>query len=87
MAEAEEQLGLAQSLNRRPEDIPEEEAVSEYELNSDDDDDSGVQIMSASWAEYGVGIRAWVRGVFFGFLGIALEKIDVRPFALKRHRI
>ena len=41
MAEAEEQLGLAQSLNRRPEDIPKEEAVSEYELNSDDDDDSG----------------------------------------------
>jgi hypothetical protein len=40
MTEAEQQLREAQRLNRRPEDIPNKEAVSEDELYSNGDDDS-----------------------------------------------
>ena len=40
ITEAEQQLREAQRLNRRPKDIPNEEAVSEDELYSNGDDDS-----------------------------------------------
>jgi hypothetical protein len=43
MQQAEQQLWEAQELNRRPEDIPDDEAVSEEEVVSGDeaDEESG----------------------------------------------